>query len=201
MELLLYLAGLLSMHKYLLAFLGALLIGEEAVFFLSVLAGSGSFPIWALIGFGFLGLVIADMIWFVIGKCSRVKAWRTKVLDVRGYKELRLFGNYLDKKHELLSFFVSKFVYGIRFIKLISAGARGMHWRKFIVLDSISVLLWMAIMVPLGFWAGKGFSILFKIVNGIEGVMTLLFFGVVLIVIIEFLIRRFALKVVKKKFN
>ena len=188
-------------HKYLLAFLGALLIGEEAVFFLSLLVGNGKFPLFPLILFGFCGLIAADLIWFGIGKYPKVKKWRKRVLNIRGYKELRMFGKYLDSKHELLSFFLSKFVYGIRFVKLISASAKGMKLKKFIMLDAISILLWMIIMIPLGITAGRGFAIVFKVVHGIEGLTALFFFGLILIIIIELVIKKFLGRIVKKYFS
>jgi membrane protein DedA with SNARE-associated domain len=190
-------------YHYALAFFGALIIGEEVLFLLSIFSGKGYFSLYAVIFLGFLGLLSADIFWYFIGKHGRIREGRKKLIKCSGYRELHKFGKFLDERHEFLGFFLSKFVYGIRFLKLVSSGAKEMRFWRFLKLDILALIAWMIIMIPLGFLAGRGFLRIFEIVHGIEGAVKVLVIGLFIIILLNLIARRliiyFGKKLVKNK--
>lgn len=190
---------LFAMNNYALTFFGALIIGEEAVFLLSILAGGGRIPIWTVIILGFLGLVIADSIWFLIGKTKLARFVRSKAHGTQSYRKLQEIDGTLKAKSELLALFLSKFLYGIRFAKLLSLSANGMRYKKFIKMNIKAILLWMVVMITLGWAAGKGLSSIIRVVDNIEMLVEIFVIFFALIVIIEILARVVIKKLSKPK--
>jgi membrane protein DedA with SNARE-associated domain len=181
-------------YKYAISFFGALVIGEEAVFLLSILSGRGLFSLPILIVFGFLGLIFADCIWFIFGKTKLVHYIFSKGSKTQGYKKLQFVDKTLKKRSEFLALFLSKFLFGIRSMKIMNLSSNGMKFRKFIKMNVLCIVIWMAIMISLGWLAGQGVGRIENFVNGFGEVVEIIFVFILLMILIELL----ASKVVKK---
>lgn len=184
-------------YKYLVSFLGALIIGEEAVFLLSILSGRGLFPLGILIVFGFLGLIISDCIWFLLGKTKFVKYLRSRGRKTKSYQQMHFVNKTLRKRSEFLALFVSKFLFGIRSMKIMSVSAEGMRFKKFIKINTLCIIIWMPIMITLGWLAGQGVSRIEYLVNGFGEVVEVIFVFIILMILVELLASRVVKRIVR----
>jgi len=198
---LLLLENFIYLNSPLIIFFSVIFLGEEGVFVMSILAGKGLIPITYLIIFGFLGLITADCIWFFIGRFECIKSTGCKMFKSKSYCKLYNLDLKIKSKSEFLSLFLSKFIYGIRLIKLLSMGCSKIKFRDFIIINIMSVLLWMTIMVPLGLLAGYGISFIFTTVNFFEKILMIIFFIILIVIVLEILIEKLILKSIKRYFK
>lgn len=136
-------------------FVGALVFGETVIIPAAALAAHGHWTVPAVVGWAFAGTVTADALWFAAahGAFGRVAsrfppggahpealAW----LDRRaGHRPARLL------------LFV-KFVYGTRILSIAYLASRDVRAREFVLFDAVGTAVWLAVIVPVGWFVGRG---------------------------------------------
>jgi membrane protein DedA with SNARE-associated domain len=177
----------------LVCFFGSLIGGEETVFLFAVFASQDYYPVWIVFVFCFLGILVADSIWFFVGRSSIISR----------LKNIRYFKNHSDKakdfvdrkvrgNHFVLLMF-TKFLYGLRIVTIMYLGRR-IKFRKFIFYNLFIGAIWTLVIVSLGWFAGRGIG---RLWDNYKNVQMIIF--IVLIVIISFYILKIILgKVVAK---
>jgi undecaprenyl-diphosphatase len=180
------LIGFLGNNAALISFLGSLIIGEEVLVLMSILAGKGLVPIWIIFVYGFLGSLIGDLFWFYIGK-SRIIDWLRGIKFVRkSYNHSRPLLEKLAVKEMhgwkcLLYFGFSKFMGVIKVLAVVYAARRGMSFSRFMKWNIPALILWMIPMLFAGWLAGRGFVLLLHILKNLQlalGAMVIL--GIIL---------------------
>lgn len=152
-ELVSILVPLLREYGYIFLLVGTIFAGETVILAASFLASLGFFNIYIVIGISLIGTVVSDNIWYYIGRKSHdfVNKWYDKLrLPRRGYD----FINKNFNQHYSKFLFISKYVYGTSTITLIMAGRQKMNYRKFFILNSISTIVWLGVIVSLGYAVG-----------------------------------------------
>lgn len=183
----------LAPYKLLILIIGSIYPGEEAIILFSVLAGQGFMSISQVIVIGTIGILLVDHIVFWLSRsnlASRIERWR---IFSRRSKRLHVLIHKLHKERPFLMLFITKFIYGLRYISVFYIG-RKMQWKRFFLYDLGAFALWGAIMIPLAWLAAKGFTLGLAIAKSIERLLLLALVIVVVFYTIEWIIRRFALK-------
>ena len=180
------------MHLLLIA--GSIYPGEEAIIFFSILAGQDIISIWEVIIVGALGILLVDHILFWLGKSkyfSKIHQWTTFK------KGSRVFNKFLHKMHHeqpFLVLFLTKFIFGLRHISVLSISAKGMKLRKFFIYDVLAFALWAVIIIPLAWLAGRGFTLGLKIVARVEKLVLLAVIVIILLYLAEWLFKKWIMK-------
>lgn len=172
---------LLVHHQIILSFISGI-ITEELLIFLAALSAKRILHFWIVFVFGILGIIFIDAVWFWVGRSklvNKLKKWKIFSKESKIEQKIHKLGG----KHKFLSLFLSKFVYGTKIILIVYHSAKEMSFKKFTFYNTLAVLLWAVIMLPIGFFAGKGFVRILNLVHGIEKL-----FAIILIVIIIFYI-------------
>jgi len=157
----------------LIAFLGSLLIGEEVLVFLSILAGKGIISLWNIFLYGFLGSLLGDLFWFYIGR-TRIIDWLKKVKFIRksyGHSKPLLEKLSVREMHGwkcLIYFGASKFMGVIKVLAVVYASRRKMKFSRFIKWNVPALILWMIPMLFAGWLAGKGFTLLLIVLKNLQ---------------------------------
>ena len=173
-------------HPVALTLLVSFVFGEEAIIFLSFLAGQGLISLWLVMILGFFGLFLFDnLLLFILtsrlGKKMGKDYLRKKI-------DLMPFVKKIGKDKPLLLLMASKFVYGTRIFSLFYVEAHGLKHRKCTLYDSIALLVWIVIMSTLGWLAGRGFAALLHLATRVERYLGIALLAFLVIYLLERLI-------------
>lgn len=178
---------LLATHPGLISFIVAM-FSEELLFFLAILSGSGAFPFFVLFGFGFIGIILADCVCFLLGRTRIIQYLRKNHFSSKKYKSLRgTLARFSENKFVFI--ITSKFVYGTRAAAAIVLGAKGMNFGKFLLFDITAVIIWESVMLPIAWLSGRGIHAFFKITRGFE---KFLLVALLLVVLYHLIIKNIA---------
>ncbi len=173
-EMLTFLLG----YMPLICFFGALVGGEETVLLLSVLAARDFYPIWIVFVFCFLGILVADSVWFFVGRLKLV----TKMKEHKYFKKhSEKARNFIDNKfkgNHFILLFSTKFLYGLRIVTLMFLGRR-IKFKEFFMYNSIIAAIWTIVIVSLGWFAGRGVGWLWDTYRNLQ---LLIIVGIIIIV-------------------
>lgn len=145
----------LALHKSWIVFVGTFFLGESVVLVSAALAATGTWSVWAVVGWAFAGTVISDTAWFRTARLG-LGRWTS---DSGRAARLALTTRRLDRlsgAHPHRALLFVKFVYGTRIASIAYMALRQVPAGRFVVFDSIGTAVWLAVMVPLGWAIGMG---------------------------------------------
>lgn len=176
---------LLYEHRYIFAFLGAMLEGNFIMILSGVLFKFGFFDFWALAAVLIGGYFLNGIAWYLIGRIGGN-------VIVEKFMKRRKFGKkIIDKleefsqKHSAKTIFLTRITYGVSMFTFMIAGSLKMNWKKFLSVSFIAAIGWVLIMVSLGYGFGVGLQSLSKVARGIA-------FGLVVVIIILIILVSFS---------
>lgn len=177
----------------LVAFFGALIGGEETVLLLAAFAARDLYPIWIIFVFCFLGVFIADAIWFFVGRSRMV----TRLKEHRYFKvhseRARDFISNKFKGNHFVLLMSTKFLYGLRLVTIMYLGRR-MKFRKFIIYNLVVAAIWTAAIVGLGWFAGQGIGWLWDTYKDVQMIIA----TIIIIAIVFYILKIILGKVTAK---
>lgn len=138
---------------------GSLLEGEVVIVGFAVLAAAASFPLHpaAVAGGAILGTQIGDQAMYWIGRLakdpSELRFGGRRLLDPARRAHLERF----FRDHGTKTVFALRYAFGLRTVGYLSAGAMRMSWRRFFLADLAATITWVALLVGLGYVAGRPF--------------------------------------------
>lgn len=165
-----------------IAFLGAIVGGEEVLVLLSIYSATGTLSLRYTLVFFYLGIMVSDIIWYMLGK-SKVFSWLIKskrISSVYGY-----WGKLLDittMKNAFQALFVTKFFYGFRIATIMYLARERLFFIDFLKYSLLSNLVWVGIISALGWTTGKGIKTVTHFSNNIT--LEIFLVGVVLVLFI-----------------
>ena len=129
--------------------------GETILVLSAVYAGTGRLNVFVVAVFGFCGAVLGDNVGFAIGHFG-------------GRRLVERYGRYifltparLDRATDFFEhhggkiIIAARFIEGLRQANGIIAGTTGMHWRRFLIFNTIGAALWVGVWVSLGYFSGS----------------------------------------------
>ncbi|VVB78327.1 SNARE associated Golgi protein [uncultured archaeon] len=177
---------LLQTHPYIITFLVAL-VSEEMLVFFAILSGRGIINFWIVFSVGVFAVLIFDSVVFIIGKSKFGKYIETRFFpENKMDQKIKL----IHKKRSLVYLIITKFVWGTRIPSIFYYSVSGMRYKKFILYDFISLIIWGSLMLTSGWLAGRGFAELLKIMRGSERLLAMILVGALIIYLIHLLIKR-----------
>ena len=175
--------GYLALGLIFLEDFGVPVPGETVLIIAAVYAGTGRLSIWLVALIGFLAAVLGDNVGFGIGHFGG------RPLAERYGKYIFLTPERLDKtasffdRHGGKVIVIARFVEGLRQANGIIAGITGMHWKKFVIFNSLGAALWVGVWVSIGYFSGSNIDTIYKTATKYE-----LYFGILVgLVIVAFI--------------
>ncbi|MEX2052319.1 MAG: hypothetical protein WD991_01310 [Candidatus Paceibacterota bacterium] len=167
--------------QYGVVFLGAAFGGEVAVISLSFLAAQGFFPLPTFFIVSFIGTFSSDMLWFLLGR-TKVVAWLITHRYAHGTISLLTdtIGKVSRGSH-FLALVMAKMMVGTRVILIMYTAKTSLPFRKFVAYDAVAVVIWLLVVIPIGYISGLGFSYLSNIFENLYASIgfLLLFIGAI----------------------
>lgn len=170
--------------QYIVIFLGAAFGGEMIIIPLSFLAAQKIFPLSSFLFISFFAVVFSDTFWFLLGRTrialkiinNRYAVSTISVVMQAIYK--------LSKGNNFIALIFIKFLFGTRVIFLFYFSKTSMTVREFISYNFSAIFIWLAVIIPIGFFSGLGFTyvsdILGNIYAGLGFVFLVLFIAVMI---------------------
>lgn len=162
-------------------------VPEEVVLLtIGYLANSGMFNIYFVAIVSFLATLASDV--FLYSLAKKDSKFTTK-LKVKMHNN-SFVKSWMKKPNEIgKAVFIMRFLVGLRFLGPILAGAMNVSLKKFVLYDSLALLIYTPFFILVGFLFHHSFL---RMVTRIESIRHLLFF--VSIGILSFFLVRFASK-------
>ena len=155
-----------SYHSWIIL-VGTFVFGDTVVLAAAGLAAHGQWSVWAVVAWAFMGTLASDSMWFKLAD-RRLKRIRTDAAKLHNFERVtaRLDGWVGSQPHRGLLFI--KFVWGTRMLSIVYMAAKRVSFGRFFVFDTFGIVLWLAIMVPIGWFVGKGMAGLGETLTRVE---------------------------------
>jgi membrane protein DedA with SNARE-associated domain len=163
--------------------------GETILIAASLYAGAGRLNVVLVGVIATLAAITGDNIGFAIGHFGG------RALALRYGKYIFLTAERLDKaeyffeRHGGKIIVAARFIEGLRQANGIVAGITGMHWKKFVVFNTLGAALWVGVWVTLGYLAGNHIITIYDQITRYS-----LYLLIVLVVAVVALIARWLLR-------
>lgn len=132
-----------SIHPYLLLFLGMLIGGETFLLPAAYLAAKGTLSFPMIFLFAVLATLVSDTAWYSIGRfvsLPKILSW--KIFSKKRDTMLKIFPKFQNHSEKIL--FISKFVYGTRTLAQIFSGTIRMPFIKYSIVNLAGILSYLA---------------------------------------------------------
>jgi len=182
----------LAVHQmlgYVIIFFGIMIEGDIILFTAGFLTHQGYFDIGMVFILLFLGAIIGDNIWYVLGELMGEKKL---FLKVKKFIERATspFDEHL-KNRTARTIFISKFAYGLYRPIILKAGAMKISFGKFIEADLMATLIWIFLIGGLGYLSSASFLAFRHYLRYTE--LTLLL-GIAIFILISYVITKISKK-------
>lgn len=174
--------NLLNEHKYIFAFIGALLEGNFIMILSGALLRFGYFNFFGLVAVLISGYFLNGIVWYVLGRVvghAIVEKW---IKRFRSGRKLigKLEGYFQD--HSEKTIFITRVTYGISMFSFLIAGSLKMNFRKFLTVSLAATITWVLVVAGIGYGFGAGLQSLSNVAKGIAiGIMIVVFVLIILI--------------------
>lgn len=171
-------------HRYIFAFLGALFEGTNIMLLAGFLYKLGIFKFWNVLAVLFVGYIINGYAWYAIGRFGG-----RKILDKWGFRffltkqRLEKLESYF-KKHTTKALIITRITYGISSYVFIIAGIFKTKWKKFFWCNVVAAIIWIFMMVGIGYSFGASYTALSKLVKLVAVWLTVLLFVAIALIAI-----------------
>ncbi len=136
-------------------FIGFMLEANTVLFSTMFLAEQHLLELSILIPVALVGSMAGNVLFYWIGYAASRKPNRyTRITDMIS----KPFDHHL-KDRTWSTIFLTKFVYGLNCAIIVRAGQLRMPFGRFLFIDAISTLIWLAIVGAVGYGSGSFFSI------------------------------------------
>lgn len=143
--------------EYLVIFLGAAFGGELVLLALAFLSAQAVFSVYVLIILSFLGTICSDALWFMLGKTQFVQKLITHRHADKTITVINKVVHRLSNGRHLVALIIAKFLVGTRILMIMYVGTKIPSFKHFIRYDAIAILVWLSVIIPIGFLSGLGF--------------------------------------------
>lgn len=172
----------LHQHRYIFAFLGALIEGTNIMLLGGFLYKLGIFKFWNIILTLLIGYIINGYAWYAIGRFGG-----RKILEKWGprfflsEKRLKKIEEYFEK-HTTKALIISRITYGISSYVFIIAGTLKTRLRKFSWCNLVAAIIWVLTMFGIGYSFGASYELLSKVARLVAVWMVAILFIVIILI-------------------
>ncbi len=180
-----YLINIFGNYPILISFLAGIFGGELTLISLGFISETGLISYWNIIIFTTIGLIISDIVLFLIGRTNYVSNIKQLERFSPHFKKVDLFIIKWSRNNLLLVLFYAKFIYGISIPTLVYLGMKKTSVIKFVSYISIVNLFFLAVFMLIGILWAKGFFFIIDYFRNIQLAFSLLLFVIIFLFILK----------------
>ena len=148
-------------------FLGAFFFGETVIIAAAFLAAQGLWSMGDVFWLALTGTVLADVVWFLFGQ-RILQLFRRKENNREQGARLLVTLEKITGQRPFLSLLFIKFLYGTRILIIMYLSIRKIGLRMFTIFDSLGTVVWLGVVMAIGWLAGKSIINLAPDLNRVE---------------------------------
>ncbi len=168
----------LILYRSWIVFAGTFFFGDSIVLAAGALAAQGHWTLGSVFGWALLGTVVSDTLWFSMSGKTLQRIRRDPKRLIRFDQLVGKLDAWVgDHPHRGLLFI--KLLYGTRVLSLVYMAVRGVPRRTFVLFDTAGAVVWLAVLLPIGWFAGKQLEALQQTVPQAQVLLLVLFAAVV----------------------
>lgn len=182
-----------------LAFVAGLMLGD-ALILLGALAGAGKLNIFVIFIFGLIGELVHDSVFFYLAKSNFIYYVKRKLKLHKGRNKAAELIEKLagTRAGYFVPLFFAKFIYGVRDSVVLYIGHKEKNFKKYFLRCLLASILSIAIIISLGWLAGRGFTEIIHVFKGIEKGVGLLLISLFVAYVLYRLIGKAVLGITRK---
>ena len=162
-----WIVSLLSTYQLPAIFIGSFFFGETVIITAAFLSAQG---IWApgnVFWLSLAGTMASDSLWFLFGHyvftlLGKWEAYKDK------YAKFALRLEKISGRRPFLALLFIKFLYGTRILTIIYLSLRKISFGTFTLFNAIGTVIWLSVIIPIGWLTGKGIADFVPIFNKLE---------------------------------
>lgn len=143
---------LIERYGLIAVFLGCVAEGETAALLAGFFAHQAVFAPWQAYGAAFAGAFVGDALFFLAG---RRFSGHPRLARLRDSARFARALAWIDR-HPNLFVLANRYVYGLRLVGGVAAGASAIPVGHFLVLNAASAAIWAAVFSGAGYYLGLG---------------------------------------------
>src|SRR3989338_2168855 len=170
--------------EYVIIFLGAAFGGEVAMVALGFLAAQGVLSLYTLFIVSFFGTLSSDILYFLIGRTKAAGRFFSHRYTNGTINMITEAVHKMSKGSHFIALLLANFMIASRIILIIYVSKTNIKFGRFIFYESISLILWLLVLISIGFFSGLGFTYISGILENIYvgiGYILLIFILVVIV--------------------
>lgn len=148
--------------------------GELSMIPAGILVGQGKMNYWAVLALSTLGVIAGSLLnyWigFHFGRRIIIKYGKYFFLKPDALEKIEHF----YKKHGPISTFTGRLIPGVRHYIAFPAGLAKMNLKKFILYTSLGGLIWMWVLLHLGYYVGSDSASVVEIITKLKLILIIL---------------------------
>ena len=187
---------LISQYGKTISFFGGFITGESIIVTLAFLSAQGVLPLWQVLVFCTLGMYLSDFVPLTIGRFKFFRKLLEREKFVRRVEKIEYHIQKYTKNNLFLILLYTKIIYGASIPALVYLGAKKTPYSKFAFYNFFVEIIFVPVVVLIGWLTGKGFSLATRIFESIRIAILLL---IILIIILYFIRRWESQKLIKKQ--
>jgi membrane protein DedA with SNARE-associated domain len=176
--------------QYLIILLGVVFTGELALFAIGFLGAQGVLPLFLLVSISFIGVLLADTLWFLLGRTPTAEKITSHRYAYATTSTILQALDRISRGNHFLAIVLAKFIIGTRIIMVIYLSKTNLELRKFVLYDLVAISLWFAVVVTTGYASGLGFAYISGILQNAYAGAGFIILIVLIIIIIQIWIKR-----------
>lgn len=180
-------------YTALVSFLGGV-ISEDVLLFFLLVFGTQAKQFLIVCSFGFLGAMLHDVVLYAFAQSAWAWRWRKRWRIGQRSRIIIAFLEKLGGKGYVIPLMFSKFVYGTRVPVIFYAANKERSIARFILMNAYALAVWFAVMIPIVWFASKGFYHVLSAVQEVERALGLVILGILVIYGFNRLIRKIVLR-------
>jgi len=175
----------LNAHGIITSFFGGFITGESIIITLAFLSAQGFLPLWQVLVFCTLGMYLSDFIPLTVGRFKFFRKLLEREKFARRVEKIEYHLQKYTKNNLFLILLYTKFIYGASIPALVYLGAKKTSYSKFSFYDFLVEIIFVPIVVLIGWFSGKGFIFAKNIFRDIRIAIFLLIIFIILFIFVR----------------
>jgi membrane protein DedA with SNARE-associated domain len=176
--------------KYLILFIGAAFGGEVGIITLSFLLAQGLFLWLPFLIVCFLGTLSSDILYFLIGRSYLANRFFSHRYTNDTVNMITEAVHRISKGSHFMALLLANFMIASRIILIMYVSKSNLRLSKFIFYESMALILWLMVLVPIGFFSGIGFTYISGILESIYAGIGFLLLILLLVIVLQLWLKK-----------
>ncbi len=176
--------------QYMIVYLGSAFGGEVAMVALAFLAAQELFSFVPFVIVSFIGIYSSDILWFLMGRTAWAHKFFTHKYTHSTISLIVEAVKRISKGNHFIALLLANFMLASRVILIIYVAKSELTFKKFLFYEAIASILWLVVMIGIGYVSGLGYTYLGEVFQNIYAGFGFLLIIVFIIIMVQIWLKK-----------